>query len=357
VKHKTRLLGIPLLFLTLGIIIGALFVLNWQLLHPITVLSHVLSRKTNEPTPTPSLIGACRMQELPEIGLSFCRPAAWQIKLSDGPKNIQLGRVVVQSPDYDALVDQTLDGLPTLSIRHGYQLSILATRLTASSNINSMSDLKDFWKVNRIGHSISRQEERLVGGVPALYHVLSSPKEGNQIDTHILKYPLLFDINFYYNGTDQPGGEDFYRSLLDTFSFRPVDALIATTEDLTVTTVEVPASPKTASGKDLLITVKTNHLPIASQTELPTLVRQLPGGTALVIGTALPESTESILTQTDTFTFTWKMPDPGTANIVAEIIKTDGRIYESPPLSVTIGGSPLPQKAATDSAAVPGKYP
>jgi hypothetical protein len=313
------------------------------------------------PAQTPTDQTGCQIQVFQNIGLTLCMPKSWVVRLTEGSKKLQLGKLVIQSPDFDEIADQTPEGLPSISIKNGIQLSITASRLTAASNIATFSALKSFWEINRAGHAISRQEERAVGGLPGLYHFLASPKEGNQIDIHVLKMPLLYDINFYYNGTKTPLGEDIFREILDSVTFQNIDPLTTVSDQIRVTAIpELPAPP----SKPITILVTTNF-EISSQSELPSIIRRSQSGTAgpaTTIGTATPvmASDSAALRDAREFSFTWKNPDYASV-LVALVVKNDGQIYESLPLPLSTatkapGTKPL-QPATSAGDLLPGIWP
>lgn len=293
---------------------------------------------------------SCKTRDFSSIGVSGCFPDDWVKTDEEGPRGILLGGVVLQSSDFKVLVDQGSDGTPEIRIKSGYQLSIRATRITVDSSKATMADLKAFWEANRAGHAIARQEDRTVGGQPALYHFLSIPKEGGQTDTHIIKDSLLYDINFYFRDGQNGQGENFYRDILDKISFGTVDPKLQENSDQI--TVSPMAGPTVAgslrssseagfaveAGQPMTITiVKNPSLEISSQTELPMIIRRVKTNRAtVVLGIAKPQGDG---VNQGTYALTWLAPETGVYEIVAQVIKNDGMIYESAAVGVTVVSS------------------
>lgn len=325
-----------------GLITGVFLDKNWQNFKnflPEINFSFSPPKGKFAPSEAPALLTNCHVQPFSTVGVTMCLPKVWAVRSEESPKNLLLGRLIIQSPNFDAITDQSVDGLPTISIKGGYQLSISATRITASSNVATTSELKDFWQTNRAGHAISRQEERTVDGLPAIYHFLASPKEGNQVDIHFIKSPLLYDINFFFNGATDPLGEDLFRQILDKITLTDIDPQLYISDEIVIVS---PASGSgLLAGKPAEILVKRKaDLEIGSQAELPTVIRRLKtGGTPAVLGTAMPVlGGVTGLTNATTFSFTWQKPEAGDLELVALVVKSNGKIYESEPVEVFVEG-------------------
>lgn len=339
-RYKSFLAGAVLGLLIFGLGAGVLVAENLAEIPSIFKGMKVLGSSAEEDSApaataasTHASLSGCKTEAFTAIGVSGCWPSDWQKTDEEGPRGTMLGEVVLQSPNFKVLVGQGSNGSPEIRIKSGYQLSIRVTRITADSDKATMAQLKAFWEANRTAHGIAREEEITVGGLPALYHFLSTPKEGGQTDTHIIKGQLLYDINFYFSDGQNGQGENFFRGLLGKISFEPVDPKIEINSGRLM--IGVPSGQNLAGYPMTLTITKDSGLEITSQPELPVIVGRLKtesGGT--VLGTAKPQGDG--VNQT-TYTLSWT-PVAGDYEITAEVISNNGMIYESVPVGVTVGG-------------------
>ena len=346
---KTLLIGLCLL--VLGLALGAGVAENWSSLHRLITLS---ADNSTPPPKTPPTADPCRKKIFPNLGLALCLPGNWIIKDNEGPLRTQRGKIIAQSPDYSAITDTTPQGLPQISIQGGAQLSVSVNRLTLESTINTYSDLKSFWQTNNT--NLAREEEYRLDGTPALYDVLASPKEGNQIQVHFLNRSLIYDFNYYFNASSDPTGEDRLHQILNSLSFTDVDPLFYP-NSAKINLAASPSANPLPPNQPLTLTVTLHNLRLDSQGELPTLVRRTFGGPPVVLGTAIPASASAGIASADSFSFTWLLPDYGSHQISAQIIKNSGEIYQSAPINVVVGSSVQPKFSTPEPASAPGKYP
>jgi len=345
VRYKPFLVGAFFGLLVIGVGTGILIAQGWagfsMIAQQIKVLGSTTDSQSSAPvdaeeTETPAtshtLKIPCTVQTYAPIGINICLPDTWKTTFEEQSHDLILGTVVFQSPDFKIMVDQGNDGSPAIKIKSGYQLSIKASRLTLDSSKATMADLNAFWESNRTEHAISRQEERTVGGQPGLYHFLDTPKEGGQIDSHVIKDPLLYDLNFYYSDQANGEGEDLYRSILDNINFETVDPKMDYDSEQ-IKVISLTGSMLTGQPIKIDI-VRDLELEISSATQWPMVIRQAKKtGTRFVLGVAKPQGTDG---DQGNYSLIWTAPEAGEYEIFAQVIKNDGTIYISAPMDVIV---------------------
>lgn len=330
---KAKIFLTALFFFLLGVLLAILTIQNKEKI--ISFFTPKLSPiPTLSPTPTAEekLLANCQTYTNSKAGIELCLPEAWVVKTEEGPKGTSLASIVLQSPNFTS---RTFEEGPTvkLEIENGAQLNISVTRITAGSSLTSFEALKEFWHLGRGGHAIEREEEIFVADKQALYHVLTDIKPATAIDTHFISDRLVYDLIYYASPELLPRaksrgveGEKLYREILETFKFLPTDAMISLTSGLEIVN---PRSEEEISLPYLVIILDSAGI-VSSSRERPTLVVKNQTTQELANLSSRPSAGSG------EYETSWQKGTPGEYQIVAEVIKEDGQIFESSPVQIIV---------------------
>lgn len=310
---KAKIFLTALLFFLFGVLLATLVIQNKEKPTPTPTLA---------PTPTveEKLLVNCQTYTNSKAGIELCLPEDWVVKTEEGPKGTSLARIVLQSPDFK-------------EIESGAQLNISVTRITAGSSLASFETLKEFWHLGRGGHAIEREEEIFVADKQALYHVLTDIKPATAIDTHFINDRLVYDLIYYTSPELLPRaksrgveGEKLYREILASLKLAPTDAMISLTSGLEIVN---PRSEEEISFPYLVIILDSAGI-VSSSRERPTLVVKNQTTQEIANLSSRPSAGSG------EYETSWQKGTPGEYQIVAEVIKEDGQIFESSPVQISV---------------------